>query len=357
LTLVVTLVLIDGNLRRSLTSTIPEKAPSFFFLDIQADTMDDFRALIAREAPDAGLDVVPLLRGRVVAVAGVPAAKVEAAPEVRWVLSGDRGITYSATAPENSEIAAGEWWPADHQGPPRVSVEREVAEGLGLAIGDTITVNVLGREVTATVANHRSLEWQSMAINFVMVFSPDTFRGAPFTSLATLTFPDGASTERELDLLKTISNALPGVTIVRIREALETVNTLVGQLAWAVRAASSIALLASVLVLAGAFAAGRRQRVHDAVVLKTLGATRARLIGAFVLEFLGVGLVTAVFGVAAGALAAWYVLTSIMDVEFSFLAGPALSAAGLALALIVGFGLVGTWRVLGQKPAPILRNL
>jgi putative ABC transport system permease protein len=357
LTLVVTLVLIDGNLRRTLVGTIPAEAPSFFFLDIQADTLPEFQALIGREAPEAELTVVPLLRGRVVSVAGVEASEVDAAPEARWVLNGDRGITYSATAPENSEIAVGEWWPADHDGPPLVSVEREVAEGLGLAIGDMITVNVLGREVTATVANFRSLEWQSMSINFVFVFSPDAFRGAPFTNLATLAFPDGATTERELALLRTISAALPGITIVRIKEALETVNGLVGRIAWAVRAASSITLVASILVLAGAFAAGRRQRVHDAVVLKTLGATRGRLIGAFALEFLGIGLATAVFGLLAGGLAAWFVLTNVMDIAFSFLAGPAIGAAALALVLILGFGLAGTWRVLGQKPAEVFRNL
>jgi putative ABC transport system permease protein len=236
-------------------------------------------------------------------------------------------------------------------------MEREVAEGLGLDIGDTITVNVLGRPVTATVANYRSVEWQSMAINFVMVFSPDTFRGAPFTSLATLTFPGGATIERELALLETITNALPGVTSMRIKEALETVNGLVVRVGWAVRAASSITLAAAILVLAGAFAAGRRQRIHDAVVLKTLGATRSRLIGAFVMEFLGVGLATAVFGVLAGAIAAWFVLTNIMEIDFSFLVGPVLGAAALSLILILGFGLAGTWRVLGQKPAAVLRNL
>lgn len=357
LTLVVTLVLIDGNLRRSLLTTIPGEAPSFFFLDIHGDTLADFEALIAREAPDAEFEVVPFIRGRVTEVDGVPASEVDPPPNVRWVLSGDRGITYAAVPPDNGPIERGEWWAPDYQGPPLVSMEREIAEGLGLDIGDTITVNVLGRPVTATVANYRSVEWQSMAINFVMVFSPDAFRGAPFTSLATLTFPGGATTERELALLKTITNSLPGVTSVRIKEALETVNDLVVRIGWAVRAASSITLAAAILVLAGAFAAGRRQRVHDAVVLKTLGATRGRLIGAFVMEFLGVGLATAVFGVLAGAVAAWFVLTNIMEIDFSFLVGPVFAAAGLSLLLILGFGLAGTWRVLGQKPAPILRNL
>lgn len=357
LTLVVTLVLIDGNLRRTLSSTIPENAPSFFFLDIQRDIRTDFETFIADEAPQASLEVVPLIRGRVVAVAGVPVDEFDAAPEVRWVLNGDRGITYSATPSKNSAIEEGEWWPADYDGPPLVSIEREVAEGLRLQIGDTITVNVLGREVSATVANYRSLEWQSMAINFVMVFSPNAFRGAPFSNLATLAFPDGASTQEELALLKSISNAFPGVTIVRIKEALETVNDLVTDVAWAVRAASSITLIASILVLAGAFAAGRRQRIHDAVILKALGATRSQLIGAFTLEFLGIGVATAVFGVVAGALAAWFVLTNVMNIAFSFLIAPALGVAALALILILGFGLAGTWRVLGQKAAPVLRNL
>jgi putative ABC transport system permease protein len=357
LTLVVTLVLIDGNLRRSLVSTIPDEAPSFFFLDIHDDTLAGFEALVAREAPEAELATVPLIRGRVTEIDGVPVGDFDAPPNARWVLNGDRGITYSAMAPENASIDEGEWWPADYDGPPLVSMEREIAEGLDLAIGDTITVNVLGRPVTATVANYRSVEWQSMAINFVMVFSPDAFRGAPFTSLATLTFPGGATTERELVLLKTITDTLPDVTSVRIKEALETVNGLVVRVGWAVRAASSITLAAAILVLAGAFAAGRRQRIHDAVVLKTLGATRSRLIGAFVMEFLGVGLATAVFGVLAGAVAAWYVLTNIMEIDFSFLVGPVVGAAGLSLVLILGFGLAGTWRVLGQKPAPILRNL
>ena len=357
LTLVVTLVLVDGNLRRMLVDTIPDQAPSFFFLDIQPDTLPDFEAFVQNERAAAEFDVVPLLRGRIAAVAGVPADELNPPPDVRWVLNGDRGITYAADLPGNSAIDQGTWWEADYGGPPLVSVESEIAEGLGLNIGDTIAINVLGREILATVANTRTLEWRTMAINFVMVFSPGTFQGAPYTNLATLTFPEEVSTEDELILLKSITNAFPGVTTVRVKEALETVNGLVGQVGWAVRAASSITLLASVLVLSGAFAAGRHQRIHDAVVLKTLGATRSRLIGAFALEFVGLGLATAVFGLAAGALAAWFILTNIMEIEFSFLVLPTLGVAGAALILILGIGLAGTWRVLGQKAAPVLRNL
>jgi putative ABC transport system permease protein len=228
---------------------------------------------------------------------------------------------------------------------------------LHLKLGDTLTVNVLGREVSATVTNFRSVDWQTLAINTVMVFSPETFRGAPFTHIATIAFPGGGTPAQELRLLNAIGAALPGVTTIRVKDAIAQINTLVEQIAWAVRGASAIALIASALVLGGAFAAGRRQRIHDAVVLKTLGATRRRLVGAFALEFLILGAATAVFALLAGAAAAWLVLSRIMDIGFVFLAVPAVGAAIVALAVTLALGLAGTWRALGQKAAPVLRNL
>ena len=357
LTLLVALVLIDGNFRRELFGTIPATAPSFFMLDIQGEEGDALQAFVAENAPEAVLEMQPMLRGRITALNGVPAEEAEIDPEFRWVLRGDRGITYSATPPENSPVTAGEWWPADYDGAPLVSFGDEIAEGLGLAIGDTVTVNVLGREVTATITSLRTINWQSLSINSVMVFTPNAFRGAPFTSLATLAFPDGGTAEEELAFLKAVVAAFPAVTVIRVKEAIETANGIVEQIGWAVRGASAITLVASMLVLGGAFAAGRRRRTEDAVILKTLGATRGRLIAALSLEFLLMGLATAIFGLVAGSLAALLVLDAIMDVPFAFLPGPALGAAAAALALTLVFGLAGTWRVLGAKAAPVLRNL
>ncbi len=357
LTLLVALGLIDGNFRRELFGAIPKDAPSFFFLDIQGREAADLAAFAAERAPGAAFDIQPMLRGRITRIGAVPADAATVDPEARWVLTGDRGVTYAARPPENNELVAGKWWPADYDGEPLVSFEEEAARGLHLGLGDTITVNVLGREVTARVASLRTLEWRSLSMNSVMIFSPNTFRGAPFTSLATLAWPAGGSVAAELAFLKAVAAAFPAVTVVRVKEAIETANGIVDQIGWAVRGASSITLAASILVLGGAFAAGRRQRIHDAVVLKTLGATRSRLISAYALEFLLLGLATAVFGLIAGSLAAWFVLDGVMEVPFAFLPGPALGAAALALLLTLGFGLGGTWRVLGQKAAPVLRNL
>ncbi|MEC9470097.1 MAG: FtsX-like permease family protein, partial [Pseudomonadota bacterium] len=358
LSLLVALALIDGNLRRELTATIADKAPSFFFIDIQSHERDAFEALLNAEASDANLQSVPMLRGRIVSLNGIAADKFVPAQEGSgWVLRGDRGITYDASLPKNSKLEEGSWWPEDYTGIPLVSFDEEAATDLGLKIGDRITVNVLGREITAEIANTRTVEWQSLAINFVMVFSPNTFAGAPHAHLMTLGWDDDVPEETELALLKTVSNAFPTVTAIRVKDAISQVNDLVAQLAWAIRGASSITLIASVLVLAGALAAGHRSRIYDAVILKTIGATRARLIFAYALEYAILGLATAVFALLAGGVAAWYVITQIMDGSFVMMPVTAAGAALIALVLTVGFGLIGTWRVLGEKPAPVLRNL
>jgi putative ABC transport system permease protein len=238
-----------------------------------------------------------------------------------------------------------------------VSLERKIAEGLNLKIGDPVVVNVLGRNLTATIANLREVDWQGLGINFVLVFSPNTLAGAPHTHIATLTYPGGGDPASEVALLKSVAEAFPSVTTVRVKDALDAVGDLVRNLALAVRGASIVALVAAVLVLGGALAAGHRHRVYDAVVLKTLGATRARLIGAYALEYLLLGTATALFGVAAGSVAAWLVVTNVMNLSYVWQPGPALAAAFGALIVTVAFGLIGTLTALSHKPAPVLRNL
>ncbi len=356
LALLVTLTLIDGNLRRELTGSLPERAPNFFFVDIQGSELDGFRSVLKANLPEGKVVEVPMLRGRVMELNGVDVAKVTVPPEGQWVLRGDRGITYAKNLPENSTLSEGAWWPADYSGEPLVSFSAEEGKELGLKLGDTVTVNVLGRNITARIANFRTVEWESLSINFVMVFSPNTFAGAPHAWLATVIDP-GATAAEEAATLKAVTNAYPTVTSVRVKDALDVLDELVGQLATAIRAAAAVALIASILVLAGALAAGNRARVHDAVVLKTLGATRSTLIRAFSYEYLMLGLATAVFALVAGGAAAWFVVSRIMKLPSAFLPDVAVTTVLIALVLTVGIGLAGTWRILGQKAAPVLREL
>lgn len=356
LTLVVALALVDGNLRRQITQSLPAHAPNFFFVDIQNTEIDGFRDLLAKTAPEGKVVSAAMLRGRIVALNGTDVDKVAVPPQGAWVLRGDRGITYAKNLPENSTMTQGEWWPVDYSGEPLVSFAAKEAEELGLKIGDTVTVNVLGRNITAKIVNFRQVQWETLAINFVMVFSPNTFAGAPHSWLATLTDADAAP-EQEANVLRTVTQTFPAVTSVRVKDAIEVANDLISQLAVAIRWAASVGLLAAILVLAGALAAGNRARQHDAVVLKTLGATRLTLIRAFIYEYALLGLATAGFALGAGGLAAWFVVVKLMNLQMRMLPDVAFFTVLTALVLTVGFGLAGTWRVLGQKAGSVLREL
>lgn len=357
ITLLVTVIEIDGNLRKQFSNELPAKAPAFYFLDIPFDQAARFEAFIRTQAPSAKLDEVPMLRGRIVSAGGKPAEQIKPRDDAAWVLQGDRGITYARDIPPGSRLVEGQWWGPDYQGPPLVSFEKRIADGLGLKLGDPVTVNVLGRNITATIANMRLVDWESLGINFVMVFSPNAFSGAPHSLLATLTYPGGGTPSQEAATIRAVAGSFPMVTAVRVKEALEAVGSIVANLVLAIRGASAVTLVAAALVLGGALAAGHRHRVYDAVILKTLGATRRHLISAYSIEYLLVGSATALFGMLAGSLAAWLIVAQLMHLSFTWLPWPALAAAATAVMVTVALGLAGTYVALGQKPAPVLRNL
>ena len=357
LAVLVTITQIDGNLRRQFMAALPEHAPSFYFIDIPAAEAPRFSEFLKQAAPAANVETVPMLRGRIVAAKGIRAEDLKPSTDSAWVLQSDRGLTYTGEVPRGSTVVDGTWWDAGYSGPPLVSLEKKIADGLGVKVGDDITVNVLGRDITAKISNLRTVDWQSLGINFVLVYSPKAFAGAPHTDIATLTEAGSSNAASDAKLIKDVAAAFPMVTSVRVREALDSIGKVVTNLVLAIRGANSVTLISAILVLGGALAAGHRHRVYDAVILKTLGATRARLLGAYALEYLLIGLATAVFGVAAGSIAAWQIVTRLMTLGFVWQAGSAALVVLAALTVTVGLGLAGTLLALNQKPANVLRNL
>ena len=352
LTVLVAIALIEGNLSRQVRQSLPEEAPGFYFIDIQPDQVTEFDALVEGFPGVTELQQVPMLRGRIAAVNGVPPSELEIPSDVQWVFRGDRGLTWMREARAVDKITAGEWWPADYDGPPLVSLHDEVGRALGIGPGDQLSINILGRNVDVTIANLREVDWSSLSINFVMIFSPGMLEQAPQSHIATVK----ADPEAEDALEIAVTDRFVNVSSIRVKEALEQVGELIAQIAVAVRAIAAVALVAGVLVLAGAVAAGHHRRVYDSVVLKVLGATRRSIAQAFLLEYGLLGLVTATIAAVIGTVAAWLVLTEVMKADFVFLPQAVLSTALIATAITVGFGFVGTWRALGQKAAPLLRN-
>ncbi|MGF1526538.1 MAG: ABC transporter permease, partial [Candidatus Competibacterales bacterium] len=352
LTVLTTIALIEGNLARQVQNDIPAKAPAFFFVDIQSAQRDPFIDAVTAIAGTGALETVPYLRGRILQVRGVDAEAALVDPEYRWLIRGDRGVSYASSPPDNGQITAGSWWEPDYRGPPLLSVHEDVARAFDLQVGDTMTINVLGRALQATVANIRALEWRSMQINFTLVFSPEPLRYAPHGYLATLE----ATEEAEAAVARTVTQGFANVTAVRVRDALETVNEILRDIGAAIRSVAAITLVAGTLVLAGAIAAGHRQRVYDSVVLKVLGATRRRVVGIFLLEYGLLGLITATISAGVGTLAAYCVVVWVLQAPWTWLPEVMVTTVVLCSVITVSMGLVGTWRALGQKAAPLLRN-
>ena len=352
LTVLVGLTAVEGNISQTLDREMPERAPSFFFIDIQPDQAAAFDALLRGFPEVSNFERVPSLRGRIVRLNGVTVERATVAPEAQWALRSERGLTYSSTAPTGSRLVEGEWWPSDYRGPPLVSFEAELARGMGLKVGDTLTVNVLGRDVTAKIGSLRSLDWASLGINFAMVFSPGSFSGAPETEIAVARVPP----EREAALEKAVTDRFPNISSIPVKDALQAVGSIVAAAAAALRATAAIALVAAGLVLAGALAASRRQRLYEAVILKVLGATRRDLLQAFLLEYGLLGLLSATIAAALGMLASYFVVTQVMRSEWVFLPEAAALSAAVALAMTLVLGYAGTWRALSVSAAPYLRN-
>ncbi|MCP3871227.1 MAG: FtsX-like permease family protein [Gammaproteobacteria bacterium] len=352
LTVLVAIILIEGNMSRQVQESIPEKAPDFFFIDIQSAQMDGFEESVNGIVGVDELQRVPYFRGRIVSIKGKPPEQTLVSPEYEWMIRGDRGLTYGATKPENTKIITGEWWPEDYSGPPLLSVHKDVSKGFGVSVGDNITLNVLGRDIDATIANIRELEWSSMQLNFAIMFSPEPLRNAPHTFIATV----AAAPTAEEQVQKTVSKDFPSVTMIRIKDALDRVNDVLNKIGAAVRSVAGVTMIAGTLVLAGAIAAGHRRRVYDSVVLKVLGATRRDVLQAFLLEYGLLGLLTAAIASVVGSITAWAVLTQIMQTGWIFIPSAVIATTLLCTGTTLGFGFFGTWRALGQKAAPLLRN-
>lgn len=352
LTTLAAIAQIEGNLRNAIGSEMPAQAPNFFFIDIQPDQAERFDE-IARATPGVTeVRRVPSLRARVVAVKGVPAEQVRVSEDSAWALRGDRGLTYTGPMPEGTRVVAGQWWAPDYDGPPLVSFDANIARGWGVGIGDTITVNVLGRDIDLTIANLRQVEWRSLGMNFTLIASPGLLSAAPHTHIATVR---GAASA-DATLLRRITDAFPNVSGIRVREALEQIAALLARIGGALTATGSVTLLAGTLVLAGAVAAGQRRRVREAILFKTIGATRAQVLRAFLVEFGVLGAFAGILAALAGTAAAYGVVTGVMNQPWVFLPGTLLGTVAGCMLLVLGFGYAGTALALRVRPAPLLRN-
>jgi putative ABC transport system permease protein len=352
LTLLATVTLLDRSIASEVNNALPARAPSFFFVDIQPNQMADFDKTITSFKSASDYQRTPMIRGRITSLNGVPSAEAKVATDEKWVLNGDRGITYATTPPPGTVITDGAWWAENYSGPTLISLDQEVAQGTGLKIGDAMTLNVLGREISGRIYNLRKVDFTTGGQNFVLVLSPGVIDKAPHSFLATVR----VGPQDEEKMYSTVTDRFPNVSTVRVKDAIAQVDSLLQQLATGIGAASLVTILAGLLVLAGTIAAGARTRLYDATVLKVVGATRAQIALVYIAEYGFLGVATGIIALAAGSLAAAAAAKQILNIGFVFDAGAAaMTVVGGGAATLL-FGLIGALAALRARPAARLRS-
>ena len=353
LTLFVALAGIQTSLAVEIERSVPERAPNQFMLDIPSAERSRFETLVRREAPGAEINVVPTLRGTIVAFGGRRVADLVELPEGAWFLRGERGVTYSEAVPQGSDLVAGQWWPADYAGPPILSLDREAAEVMGLGVGDTLTVNVLGREIEARIASLREIHWDTMGFNYLMVFPPSVLQSAPHSLAATI----GMDQARESAVSRAVLADFPSVSIIAVGEVIAQVSRILSQMSMAILISASVTILAGIAVLIGAIAAARQARSYDSVILKTLGATRWQILGAQAIEYALLAAILASVSLAIGLAGAWYVIVGIFEFGWNPDWAVVLGTLAAGAVLTLGIGLLGSLPLLSIRPARALRTL
>ena len=344
------LTLVRNDLMESWRASLPDDAPNQFLINIQPHEVEGMEAFLA-ERGIAAPRFTPMVRARMTQLNGQDITQItfEDPQGERWARR-DANLSWSPEMQMDNRITEGTWWAADTT-ESLVSVEQDFAREMGLKLGDEVTFDIAGDTVSATVTSFRSVEWDSFRPNFFMVFSPPALEGFPATYINSLYLPEGQ--ERVvIDLMRN----WPSVTAIDLDAALSQVRDVMDKAALAVQAVFVFTLIAGLTVLWAAVQATRDERTYESAMLRTLGASRNRVLAGVAAEFIAIGLLAGVLATIGATLASYFLSTRLFELEFH-LNGPALIAGPLAGMAFVGIsGLAATWRVMLKAPANVLRT-
>lgn len=347
-----TLAQVEGSLMAQLKQNIPQDAPSLFFIDLQPDQKAPFETMLEDWKFKKPPEVTPLVRSRLYEVDGKKVSEIEAEErQDGWYFTREYVLTYRKSLPEHNVIRQGSWWKEDEAGS-LISVEAEAARHLGLKIGSSVTFDIQGVQVAGKVTSIRNVDWGSMSTNFFFIFSPAALEGAPVTYVATaVTRP-----EDDFPLQNAVTRTFPNVTIIPIREVLETIAGILKEITRTVRMMAVLGLAVGLIVLSGAIAATRARRVYEMVLFKTLGATRPALMAIMAVEYALLGTVAAAVGAALASAVSFGIVHFFLDIPWAFQWRTMAAGMGATVALTVATGFLTTYRILGAKPLAVLRS-
>lgn len=351
LTLLVAIRAVEDNATHYLAETVPKDAPGLAVLNLPPAEGASFEAGVGAIAGVERVERMPFVHARIARVEGRPLRQEDIPRDIAWAVRGDRGVSWAATPPADSEIAAGEWWAVGHTGPPLVSLDAEVARRLGISVGDALTLNMHGELLTGTVANLRRIDWTRLQLDFPIVLSPPP-EPPPYRELAAVWADEAALGAVE----RLVEESFPAAASLRIGPVLEQLGAAIRGVTGALGMLSAAAVAAAVVVLAGSLAATWRVRLRDMVILRMIGARPRQLAFAGMLELALLGIATAAIAGVLGTLMAYGIVSRIAP--DAWILRPAVPAwlAAVAVAGMAIAGLVLPRNALRHSPMAFLRR-
>jgi putative ABC transport system permease protein len=343
-----TVLLLLSGVRTGLLDTwyasLPADAPNHFMINIQREEADGVRAIFAERGQEPP-KLVPMVRGRLTAIDGEDVMTRRRRGEGDWLLR-EANLTWAEELDATNTLVAGKWWePGTERA--EISVDEGLMQGLGLELGDELTFEVGGFPLTATLTSARRVEWDSLSPNFMLVLNPAALVDAPATFVASTYAPNR-------DVMLEVVRRFPSITVVDLESVLEQVRAIMDRAALAIQYVFLFTLLAGVVVLLAAVQATREERRFEVALLRTLGASRRRVLSALVVEFVSLGVLAGVLAAVIAQGVAYLLATRVFDLTFAF--DPLLIGAGLVAggALVGLSGTLATYSVVRQPPAGVL---
>jgi putative ABC transport system permease protein len=332
------------------------KPPNFFFIDIQRNQNDTFKKVVHQTAPNAQLELTPLVRSRLHSIDDHKIAnwQYKNKHEEEWFINREFVLTYiESEPPTDNNIIEGRWWNKEEAQLSQVSLEEDAARRLGAKLGSQLTVDIQGIPVTAEVTSIRKVSWRNIRTNFYMIFSPGALAKAPVTYVGTVSLDP----TKEMALQAAVVDALPNITALSTRDIVDTVESVVNKLLTLVDFMSAFAIVSGLFILSGAIASTKFRRMKESAILKTLGAKRSVVASILGYEYAMLGVIAATIGVLLSSGLSWAVMEYVVKSDWHLRIAPLGWALLTAVILTTLTGIVSSLDVLRNKPIQTLRKL
>ncbi len=351
--LVLEVFLIQNDLLRQVTAGAPSDQPNLIFIDLQKDQRADFRAILARHGV-AEPEMVPIVRGRLRAING-QRLRVDQVKDrrLRRTLTFEYSMTYRDHLLEGEQIVEGAFAPGAAAVGPQVSAAEWWAENLGMEVGDTITMNIQGIPVRATINSVRRVDWANRRPNFSLVFLPGALEDAPQTFISAVSVagaPARAAVQRE------VVEKLANVSVFDVETIFVLVQRIMDRIGLVIQFMAGFSIAVALVTLFGTIATTKFQRIRETVLYKTLGATRSATAQVLATEYLLLGAVAGLVGALAAGGVSWGLVTYVFEGDWRLNPAPYLAAWALTMGLITFAGLASSLDVLLKKPLQVLRE-